>query len=115
MNLPALSSLNELDGAHVLVRLDLNVPVADGLIQDDTRIEAALPTIKALLDRGARLALCSHLGKANGSADANYSLWPVAGFLADLLAVACQIKPQHLEVKPYAAGPVSLVQTRLQR
>lgn len=87
MNLPALSSLNELDGAHVLVRLDLNVPVADGLIQDDTRIEAALPTIKALLDRGARLALCSHLGKANGSADASYSLWPVAGFLADALAM----------------------------
>ena len=87
MNLPALSSLKELNGAHVLVRLDLNVPVADGRVQDDTRIEAALPTIKALLDRGARLALCSHLGKANGSPDPSYSLWPVAGFLAEALAM----------------------------
>jgi phosphoglycerate kinase len=85
MNLPGLSDLAGLENAQVLVRLDLNVPLADGIVQDDTRIAAALPTIKALLARGARLGLCSHLGKANGSPDSSYSLWPVAGFLAEAL------------------------------
>jgi len=87
MNLPGLSDLAGLEKAQVLVRLDLNVPLADGIVQDDTRIVAALPTIKALLARGARLALCSHLGKANGSNDSKYSLWPVAGFLAEALGM----------------------------
>ncbi len=87
MTLPGLSNLTGLENAQVLVRLDLNVPLADGVVQDDTRIEAALPTIKALLDRGARLALCSHLGKADGSPDSNCSLWPVAGFLAEVLGM----------------------------
>lgn len=85
MNLPGLSDLTGLQNAQVLVRLDLNVPLADGIVQDDTRIVAALPTIKALLDRGARLALCSHLGKANGSPDPAYSLRPVAAALSQAL------------------------------
>ncbi len=87
MNLPGLSDLAELENAQVLVRLDLNVPLADGIVQDDTRIMAALPTIKTLLARGARLVLCSHLGKANGSPDSSYSLWPVAGVLAEALGM----------------------------
>ncbi len=87
MTLPGLSNLTGLENAQVLVRLDLNVPLAGGIVQDDTRIVAALPTIKALLAQGARLALCSHLGKANGSPDPTYSLWPVAGFLAEVLGM----------------------------
>jgi len=85
MNLPGLSDLGDLENAQVLVRLDLNVPLADGVVQDDTRIVAALPTIKTLLDRGARLALCSHLGKANGSPDPAFSLRPVAAALSQAL------------------------------
>lgn len=87
MNLPGLSDLNGLDGARVLLRLDLNVPLADGVVQDDTRIQAALPTIEALLARGARLALCSHLGKANGSPDLTYSLRPVGAVLSQALGL----------------------------
>lgn len=87
MNLPGLSDLVGLENAEVLVRLDLNVPLADGIVQDDTRIVAALPTIKALLDRGGRLALCSHLGKANGSPDPAFSLRPVAAALSQALGL----------------------------
>ena len=85
MNLPGLSDLTGLENAQVLVRLDLNVPLSAGIVQDDTRIVAALPTIKALLDSGARLALCSHLGKANGSPDPAYSLRPVVAALSQAL------------------------------
>ncbi len=85
MNLPGLSDLIGLENAQVLVRLDLNVPLADGVVQDDTRIVAALPTIKALIARGARVALCSHLGKGTGSPDPDFSLKPVAGALSQAL------------------------------
>ena len=85
MNLPGLSDLGDLENARVLVRLDLNVPLADGIVQDDTRIVAALPTIKALLDRGAHVALCSHLGKGTGSPDPDFSLRPVAAALSQAL------------------------------
>ncbi len=85
MNLPGLSDLGGLQNAQVLVRLDLNVPLADGVVQDDTRIVAALPTIKALLSRGARVALCSHLGKGTGSPDPDFSLRPVADALSKAL------------------------------
>jgi phosphoglycerate kinase len=85
MSLPGLSDLVGLEGARVLVRLDLNVPLAGNAVQDDTRIVAALPTIRFLLQTGARLALCSHLGKANGSPDAAFSLRPVAAALTEAL------------------------------
>ena len=66
MSLPTLGDLQGADGARILARLDLNVPIQDGRVADDTRITAALPTPRWLLDRGGVVAACSHLGKAKG-------------------------------------------------
>jgi phosphoglycerate kinase len=85
MTLPVLADLDGVEGARVLTRLDLNVPIFDGVVQDDTRIIAALPTLKWLGERAAVIAACSHLGKAKGVSDPAYSLAPVAPVLAEAL------------------------------
>lgn len=73
-------------GKKVLLRVDFNVPLDDnGNITDDTRIVAELPTIKYLLARGAKLIICSHLGRPDGEFNMKYSLMPVAKRLVDLL------------------------------
>ncbi len=76
----------ELSGKRVLIREDLNVPVADGHVTSDARIRAALPTIKAALDAGAAVMVMSHLGRpTEGQPDEKYSLKPVAERIAELL------------------------------
>ena len=68
----------DLKGKTVLLRADYNVPLADGKITDDYRIQQSLPTIQYLLDQGVKLIICSHLGRPSGPNDLSNSLFPVA-------------------------------------
>ncbi|HWD62580.1 MAG TPA: phosphoglycerate kinase [Humibacter sp.] len=85
MTLRTLESLGSLAGRTVIVRCDLNVPLADGEISDDGRVRASLPTINALTSQGARVVVISHLGRPDGAPDPKYSLAPVAKRLGELL------------------------------
>ncbi len=77
----------QVKGKRVLVRCDFNVPVKDGVITDDNRITASIPTIKKLLDEGAKVILCSHMGKPKGEVKPELSLAPVAVRLSEKLGV----------------------------
>ena len=72
-------------GQRVLVRCDFNVPIKEGKITDETRIVGALPTIKKLIADGAKVILCSHMGKPKGEPKPELSLAPVAARLSELL------------------------------
>ena len=72
-------------GKRVFVRVDFNVPIADGKVQDDSRIRAAIPTIGALVQAGAKLVLASHLGRPNGKVTDSLRLRPVGQRLTELI------------------------------
>ena len=86
MKLPVLEDLPSPEGSRVLLRVDFNVPIVDGRIQDDLRIRLPIETITWLLDQGAaHISACSHLGRPKGKPDPKYSMEPVRGRLAELL------------------------------
>jgi phosphoglycerate kinase len=92
MALRTLSALGPLAGKRVLVRLDLNVPIADGKVGDDGRIRASLPTLTALRDSGAKIIVLAHLGRPAGPEPA-LSLAPVAARLGELLGSTVRFAP----------------------
>jgi len=85
VTLRTIATLGPLSGKRVIVRCDLNVPLDDGRITDDGRVRASLPTLRALIEQGARVIVVSHLGRPDGAPDPAYSLAPVAARLGELL------------------------------
>ena len=104
MALRTIESLGGLSGKVVLLRCDLNVPLKDGVITDDGRVRASVPTIRLLLEKGAKVVVMSHLGRPEGAPDPKYSLAPVAVRLGELLAVDVAFSPET--VGEAAAGVI---------
>ena len=101
----------ELSGKRVLIREDLNVPVADGVVTSDARIRAALPTIKAALEANAAVMLMSHLGRpTEGQPDATFSLQPVADHLGELLGRDVPLVKDWIDGADIAPGDVALME-----
>lgn len=101
----------DLAGRRVLVRADLNVPIADGRITSDVRIRATLPTIRAALESGAAVMLMSHLGRpAEGDPSAEFSLGPVAARLAELLDTEVPLVTDWIDGVDIAHGKVCLLE-----
>ncbi len=94
MNLPQLEDLPITAGTRALVRMDFNVPLHGGVIDDDLRITTALPTLLWLRARGASIVACSHLGRPKGAPDPAFSLAPVARRLSELLAAPVGLAPE---------------------
>ncbi|MGP5203005.1 phosphoglycerate kinase [Psychrobacter aquimaris] len=106
MNFLRMSELS-LTGKVVLIREDLNVPIKDGKVASDARLQASLPTIKMALEKGAAVIVCSHLGRpTEGSPESIYSLAPVAKYLSDKLATQLS-KPVSLN-KDYLTEGVAI-------
>lgn len=91
-------------GKRVLVRVDFNVPIESGKVQDDTRIVAALPTIENLIERGAAVLLCSHLGRPKDAPDPEYSMKPVADHLAGFIKAPVKFVDECIGPKTEAAA-----------
>ena len=85
MSMSTIDDLGDVRGRRVLVRSDLNVPLQDGVIGDDGRIRASVPTISTLAENGARVIVCAHLGRPKGQVQPEFSLAPVARRLGELL------------------------------
>ncbi len=85
MNIPTLEDLGNLEGKRVLVRCDFNVPLEGGVITDDLRIKSALPTLRYLVEAGATVTACSHLGRPKGKPASEFTLDPVRKRLQELL------------------------------
>lgn len=100
-----------LAGKRVLIREDLNVPIKDGVITSDARIKAALPTIKFALQAGAKVILMSHLGRpTEGQYEDQYSMQPVAAYLAELLDCPVTVAPQWPTAGDIAEGSILMLE-----
>jgi len=97
----------EVRGKKVLVRCDFNVPIVDGAITDVTRLEGALPTINKLVEEGAKVILCSHMGKPKGEPKPELSLLPVAAKLSEMLGMDIQFAADDKVVGSNAKAAVS--------
>jgi phosphoglycerate kinase len=97
----------EVRGKKVLVRCDFNVPIVDGAITDVTRLEGALPTINKLVEEGAKVILCSHMGKPKGEPKPELSLLPVAAKLSEMLGMDIQFAADDKVVGTNAKAAVS--------
>jgi phosphoglycerate kinase len=109
----AVLKMTDLDlaGQRLLIREDLNVPLRDGAVTDDTRLRAALPTIRHAVDAGGRVLLMSHLGRpVEGEPDPQYSLAPVAAALGDLLDRPVRLVADWLDGVDLADGEVALAE-----
>ena len=85
-------SSEEITSKNLVIRVDMNVPIKDGIVLDSTRIEACIPTIMFALNRGARILLISHLGRpTEGSFDEKFSLKPVAESLSKIINMSCEV------------------------
>ena len=100
MRLRTLDDLGDVAGRRVFVRLDLNVPLADGVVTDDARIRASMPTLTELLERGASIVAASHLGRPHGRVDESLRLGPVAELLAELLGRVVEYVPTDGVLSP---------------
>jgi len=107
--LPRLEDLPPAEGTAVLVRVDCNVPLADGQVVDDLRLTTTLPTLRWLLDRGARVVTCGHLGRPHGAPDPAASLAPVAARLAELLHVDVPLTPLDTVEPAVAVEPGGII------
>lgn len=111
--LPEIDDI-EVEGLRVLVRCDLNVPLEDGHITDDLRIRSSVPTLEALLHRGARLAVCSHLGRPKGRVVESLRLAPVGKRLEELLGRSVlaldTVTGEHAEAACASDEPIVLLE-----
>lgn len=100
MRLRTLDDLGDLDGIRVFVRLDLNVPISDGAVADDSRIRAIMPTLTELLEHGASIVAASHLGRPKGRVVESMRLGPVAELLREYLGRVVEYVPTNGVLSP---------------